>query len=138
MQLTRLLVPVIAASLLLPLVGCQTSQAVPDEPVREVSLEEFFAPPTEKVISTADSIVVKGVRTKFIHAHLKADFKILNNRGRRNVVNYRIQWLDKDGMMSAPYTEWKTIAFEGQQELIVTAKSPNTRAVDYRLELQSN
>lgn len=138
MPFTRFMVPVIAVTLLLPLSGCQTTQTVPDEPVREVSLEEFLAPPSEKVLSTADSIVVKGVRTKFIHAHMKVDFKILNNRGRRNVVNYRIQWLDKDGMMSAPYTEWQTIAFEGQQEMIVTAKSPNSRAVDYRLELQTN
>ena len=138
MPFARFIVPVIAVTLLLPLTGCQTSQAIPDEPVREVSLEEFFAPPSEKVLSTADSIVVKGVRTKFIHAHLKVDFKILNNRGRRNVINYRIQWLDKDGMMAAHYDEWRTIAFEGQQEMIVTGRSPNTRAVDYRLELQTN
>lgn len=138
MPFKRFLTPVIALSLLLPLTACQTAQPVPDEPVREISLEEFFAPPSDKVLSTADSILVKGVRTKFIKAHLKVDFKILNNRGRRNVVNYRIQWLDKDGMMSAPYAEWQTIAFEGQQEMIVTAKSPNPRAVDYRLELQTN
>jgi len=138
MPFTRIILSLLALALLLPLSGCQTAQAVPDEPIREVSLEEFFAPPSEKVLSTADSIVVKGVRTKFIHAHMKVDFKILNNRGRRNVINYRIQWLDKDGMMSAPYDDWQTIAFEGQQEMIVSRRSPNTRAVDYRLELQTN
>lgn len=115
--------------------GCQTTPVAEE---REVSLEEFFAPPSEKVLSTADSIVVKGVRTNFVKGHMKVDFKILNNRGRRNVIQYRVQWLDKDGMMASPYADWTTTAFEGQQEMIVTAKSPNNKAIDYRLELQTN
>ena len=41
-------------------------------------------------------------------------------------------------MMASPYAEWTTIAFEGQQEMIVTAKSPTKKAVDYKLELQTN
>jgi uncharacterized protein YcfL len=69
---------------------------------------------------------------------MKADFKLLNNRGRRNVINYRVQWLDKDGMMASPYDAWLTAALEGQQEMIVTVMSPTTHAVDYRLELQNN
>lgn len=95
-------------------------------------------PPAEKVLSTADSIVVKGVRTKFVKGILKCDFKMLNNRGRRNVINYRVQWLDKDGMMAGEYGPWITAAFEGQQEMVVTVMSPTNSAVDYRLELQPN
>ncbi len=121
-----------------PQAGCQTAPPIPEEPVREVTLEDFFAPPSDKVSSTADSIVVKGVRTNYVRGHLKVDFKILNNRGRRNVVQYRLQWLDKDGMMASPYADWTTIAFEGQQEMIVTARSPNKKAMDYKLELQAN
>ncbi len=130
-------ITVAALTLSAPLAGCQTAPPVV-EPVREVSLEEFFAMPADKLLSTADSIVVKGVRTKFVNGHLKADFKILNNRGRRNVVQYRVQWLDKDEMMASPYADWTTIAFEGQQEMIVTVKSPTPRAQDYRLEIQPN
>jgi uncharacterized protein YcfL len=138
MPVSRLIFPVIAVAFLLPLSGCQAPQPVPYEPMREVSLEEFFTPPSEKVISTADSIVVKGIRTKYSHGHLRVDFKLLNNRGRRNVINYRIQWLDNEGMLATRYDEWRTIAFEGQQELIITGRSPSLRSVDYRLELQAN
>lgn len=139
MSFARFFLPTLILALFLPLFsGCQTPQPVPDEPMREVSLEEFFAPPSEKILSTADSIVVKGVRTKYIRGHLKVDFKLLNDRGRRNVINYRLQWLDQEGMMSAPYADWTTIALEGHQEMVITARSPNNRAVDYRLEIQTN
>lgn len=119
----------------LTLSACQTT---PVQPEQVMTLEEFFAPASDKVQSTADSIVVKGVRTKFVKGHLKADFKLLNNRGRRNVINYRVQWLDSEGMLASPYDVWLTAALEGQQEMIITVRSPNTRAVDYRLELQPN
>jgi uncharacterized protein YcfL len=124
-----------AASALLALTACQTT---PVQPEQVMTLEEFFAPSSGKVQSTADNILVKGVRTKFVKGHLKADFKLFNDRGRRNVVNYRVQWLDKDGMMSSPYDAWLTTALEGQQELVITVKSPNAHAVDYRLVLQNN
>ena len=117
--------------------ACQTPPPVVEE--KTVSLEEFFAPASDKVSNNADSIVVRGVRTKVIAGVLKkADFKLYNNRGRRNVINYRVQWLDKDGMMASPYDPWITIDLEGQQELIVTVGSPTNKAVDYRLELKTN
>jgi uncharacterized protein YcfL len=131
----RMLLIIVIAFALLPLAACQTAPPVPE---RTVSLEEFFSPPADKVLNNADSIVVKGVRTKFVKGNLRADFKLYNNRGRRNVINYRVQWLDKDGMMSSPYDPWLTISLEGQQEMIVTMTSPSHKAVDYRLELQTN
>lgn len=120
---------------LLTLTSCQTTPVQQDQ---VMTLEEFFAPASGKVQSTADSILVKGIRTKFVKGHLKADFKLLNNRGRRNVINYRVQWLDKEGMLASPYDSWLTTALEGHQEMIVTIMSPNKNAVDYRLELQAN
>lgn len=125
----------VALFTLLSLAACQTT---PVQPEQVMTLEEFFAPASGKVMSTADNIVVRGVRTKFVKGHMKADFKLYNDRGRRNVVNYRVQWLDKEGMMASPYDAWLTTALEGHQEFIVTVMSPKANAVDYRLELQNN
>ncbi len=132
-----MLLTVVLAISLLPLTACQSAPPMPEE--RSVSLEEFFAPASGKVSNNADSIVVRGVRTKVVKGVImRADFKLYNNRGRRNVINYRVQWLDRDGMMASPYAAWTTISLEGQQEMIVTVASPNSAAVDYRLELQTN
>ena len=132
-RVLRLLLVVVCT---LPVVNaCQTA---PVQPEQVMTLEEFFAPASDKVQSTADNIVVKGIRTKLVKGRMKADFKLYNDRGRRNVVNYRVQWLDKEGMMASPYDAWFTTALEGHQEMIVTVMSPNTHAVDYRLELQNN
>ncbi|MEI6306048.1 MAG: YcfL family protein [Deltaproteobacteria bacterium] len=132
----RMLITILLAFILFPVTACQTAPPVPEE--RTVSLEEFFSPPSDKVSNNADNIVVRGVRTKVTKGVMKADFKLYNNRGRRNVINYRVQWLDKDGMMASPYDAWVTIDLEGQQEMIVTAVSPTNKAVDYRLELKTN
>jgi len=69
---------------------------------------------------------------------MRVDFKIFNDRGRRNVINYRMRWLDKDGLLAAPYESWSTIALEGQQEMVVTAVCPTDKAVDYILEVRTN
>ena len=111
------LLPVVLCTLL-SLAACQTTPV--QQPEQVMTLEEFFAPASGKVTSTADNIVVRGVRTKFVKGHMKADFKLYNDRGRRNVVNYRVQWLDKEGMMASPYDAWLTTALEGQQELILS------------------
>jgi uncharacterized protein YcfL len=138
MLLFRILLVITAFVALSSLAGCKAAQPLPDEPVRELSLEEFFAPPADKLLSTADSMVLKAVRTRFEKGALKrVDFKLLNNRGRRNVVTYRVQWLDKDGMLAAPYTDWKPLALEGHQETVVTEKAP-LNSTDYRLEIQTN
>ncbi|MEN6422119.1 MAG: YcfL family protein [Smithella sp.] len=115
--------------------SCSTAQTSPDQ---TVTLSEFFAVPTSKLSSTADSIVVRGARTAFTKGFMRVDFKIFNERGRRNVINYRMRWLDRDGLMAAPYDAWSTIAFEGQQETVITAVCPNDKAVDYILEIRTN
>ncbi|HQP25641.1 MAG TPA: YcfL family protein [Smithellaceae bacterium] len=115
--------------------SCGTAQTAPDQ---TVSLSEFFAVPASKLSSTADSIVVRGARTALTKGVMRVDFKIFNERGRRNVINYRMRWLDKDGLMAAPYEAWSTIALEGQQEIVVTAVCPNDKAADYILEIRAN
>ncbi len=126
----------VSLTALLMLSACQTTA-----PDRISTLEDFFTPPADKVTSTADSIIVRGIRSHYVRGeHLRADFKLYNNRGRRNVINFRVQWLDNDGMITGlhGYGPWKTVALEGQQEIVVTDTSPSPRAVDYKLELQSN
>jgi uncharacterized protein YcfL len=124
----------LSLAMLMLLSGCQTTA-----PDRISTLEDFFAPPSDKVFSTADNIVIRGIRSNYNkEGHLRVDFKLYNNRGRRNVVNYRVQWLNNDGMVTGTYGPWDTTALEGQQEIIVRTISPSKHAVDYKLELQSN
>jgi uncharacterized protein YcfL len=143
--LQRNLLIIVLAFVLFPMVACQTVTPVPDEPEPTFSpeptffIEEFFAPLGNKVVGTADSIVVMKVRVKkFTDGGMIVDFTLYNNRGRRNVINYRVQWFDEHGMMATPNDSWSTIAFEGQQEMIITVTSPGIEAIDYRLELQTN
>lgn len=136
----RLLPAVIIIAFVLLMTSCSTAQTAPEQalPEQTVTLSEFFAIPTSKLSSTADSIVIRGVRTAITKGVMRVDFKIFNERGRRNVINYRMRWLDKDGLMAAPYEAWTTIALEGQQEAVITTACPNDKAVDYILEVRTN
>jgi uncharacterized protein YcfL len=131
----RLFPAAIIMAFVLLMTSCSTAQTAPEQ---TVTLSEFFAIPASKLSSTADSIVVRGARTIFTKGVMRADFKIFNERGRRNVINYRMRWLDKDGLMAAPYEAWSTIALEGQQETVITEVCPNNKAVDYILEMRTN
>ena len=139
----RNLLIIVLVFVLFPLAACHTAPPVLDEPKPEpeptFSIEEFIAPLGDKVVNTADSIIVKKMRIKrFTEGGMIVDFTLYNNRGRRNVINYRVQWFDKQGMITEPYDSWSTIALEGKQEIIITINSSGTEAVDFRLELQTN
>ena len=66
------------------------------------------------------------------------DFVMKNDRGRRDVVNYRFRWLDANGIAVTQYDPWETIALEGQEESVLSVSSPVESAVDFRIELKSN
>lgn len=138
--LQRNLLTIILVFVLFPMMACQTAPPpVPDKLEPTFSIEEFSAPLGNKVVNTADSIIVKKVRIKkFTDGGIIVDFTLYNNRGRRNVINYLVQWFDKNGMMIKPYDSWGTIALEGQQEIIRSVISPSIEAADYRLKLQGN
>lgn len=146
--LRRNLLTIVLIFVLFPMMACQTAAPVPpappvppvpDKQEPTFSIEEFSAPLGDKVVNTADSIIVKKVRIKkFTDGGIVADFTFYNNRGRRNVINYLVQWLDKNGMVVKPDDSWGTIALEGQQEMTISVISPSIDAVDYRLKLQTN
>jgi uncharacterized protein YcfL len=41
-------------------------------------------------------------------------------------------------LAAAQYDPWETIAIEGQEQKMVNLMAPTPKAVDFRIELQSN
>lgn len=94
--------------------------------------------PETKVVGKANNVIVKEIRTTTLGNRMLVDFVMKNDRGRRDVVNYRFRWLDANGIAVTQYDPWETIALEGQEESVLSVSSPVESAVDFRIELKSN
>lgn len=137
------------------LVGCASAEkplrdAPSDEPqeiVSEISLEEYFRlesekgggiDPVSKIVGKVNRITFKGIRSVKVKENLRVDALVLNDRGRRDIFNYRARWMDKDGYVIGEYEAWKTMALEGHQQAVLTLHAPVKTATDYRIEIISN
>lgn len=108
-----------------------------------IDLEEYFrrnpgnlSETSAKVVGSANSVVVKGIRALTINGILRVDALLFNDRGRRDIVNYRLRWLDKKGMMFGQYGSWEVIALDGKQQCILSFRAPSDEVTDFRIELK--
>ena len=94
--------------------------------------------PQAKVASSVNKIEVRDIRTTTVGERMQITLLLKNNRGRRDVINVRMRWLDSAGLMAAQYDPWETVALEGMEEKTVTLNAPTPRAEDFRIEMQAN
>lgn len=134
------------------LAGCASTQKAVEAPpvvereeiVSEMSLEEYFRlesekgggiDPATKIVGKVNRITFKGVRSVKVREYLRVDILVLNDRGRRDIFNYRVRWMDKDGYVVGNYDSWETLALEGHQQAVLTLRAPMKTITDYRIEI---
>lgn len=140
MRLIRL--PLLAGSLLL-LSACQ-SRPAPEVQIQEPAVDLHTQPgqvaviqPASRVVGTANAIQVIGLKTITDGSRLLVEATLRNDRGRRDIVYYRLRWLDSAGVMLGQYEPWATESLEGLQQAVITVTSPHPHAADFRLEIRS-
>lgn len=92
--------------------------------------------PVAKVVGKANDILVREIRTRTIESRLLVDFTLFNDRGRRDVINYRLRWLAANGMTIGQYDPWETVAIEGHEQSVLSSTAPSPAATDFRLEIR--
>ena len=93
--------------------------------------------PESRVVGSANNIHVTGLKTITNADSLIVEATIKNERGLRDILYYRLRWMDNAGVMLGQYEPWSTEAFDGFQESVITATSPYPHAADFRLEIRS-
>lgn len=141
MQKTLILAPILAAALL---TACgsdpkPTSQILETrENLKTDKGDVRVVDPNAKVASTVNKIEVVDIRTTTVNERMQITVTLKNNRGRRDVINVRMRWLDSGGLLAAQYDPWQTVALEGMEEKAITLNAPTPRAEDFRIEMQAN
>lgn len=92
--------------------------------------------PSSKVVGTSNNIQVSDIRTSSFNNQLLIQIELKNNRGRRDVVNYRIRWLDANGLQVMPYDSWQIVSLEGYESSVLNLTSPRPEATDFRFEIK--
>jgi uncharacterized protein YcfL len=94
--------------------------------------------PATKVVGKANDVSVREIRTQTVNGRLLVDYVLFNDRGRRDVINYRLRWLDPNGMTISQYDPWESIALEGHEQSVLSVTAPTPAAADFRIELKLN
>lgn len=127
----------------LALAACQ-SRPAPEVVIQEPQVDLHTQPgqvaviqPESRVVGSANAIRVIGLKTITDTDRLLVEATLKNERGRRDLVYYRLRWLDNAGVMLGQYEPWATEALEGFQQAVITVPAPYPNAADFRLEIRS-
>lgn len=93
--------------------------------------------PETRVVGSANAIQVTGLKTITETGKLLLEVALKNDRGRRDIVYYRVRWLDGVGVMLGQYEPWATESLEGFQQAVLTLQSPYPDAADFRFEIKT-
>jgi len=116
-----------------------TSQIIDhQENLRTEPNQARLVEPSVKVVGRVNSIVVKEIRTRTLNNRMIVDYTLYNDRGLRDVINYRVRWLDANGMMVSQYDPWETVALEGHEQSVLSVTAPTMTSTDFRIELKPN
>lgn len=86
----------------------------------------------------ANTIRVVAVNQSTVAGNLlKIQATVENLRSSVRTLNYKFEWIDKDGMaVSSPNETWKSIRLQGRETNYITTVSITPRAVDFTLKLR--
>lgn len=68
---------------------------------------------------------------------LKVQATVENLKSSVRTLNYKFEWVDKEGMaVSSPNETWKTIRLQGRETATISTVAVTPRAVDFTLKLR--
>jgi len=68
---------------------------------------------------------------------IKIDATLNNDSSKVKRINYKFRWIDREGMRAADEEVWKPLMMYENSNQVITAVAPSSKAVDFRLMLQS-
>lgn len=92
--------------------------------------------PSGYVLGQANAVEVRELRAITRGDRLEVQATLFNNRGRRDIVLYRMRWLDRAGVRVGQYSPWDSETLEGFQSSVLTFRAPSALMTDFRIEIR--
>lgn len=134
----RLTGALFAAGLALAFTGCSTnvntyeraeSQAAPSYVADKRVITDNTLAGTFRVVALNQSAVSGDL--------IKVQATVENLKNRLRTLNYKFEWVDRDGMaVDSPNETWKSIQLQGRETATISTVSVTPRAVDFRLKFR--
>lgn len=88
----------------------------------------------------AKSLAIVSVYQTTVSGNLlKIQVQVENLSSRTNNLRYRIQWIDRDGMVvDSPLDVWKPLTLQGRERSSVSGVAPTPAAVDFTIKFQES
>ena len=95
---------------------------------------------------TKAKTVYEGKRTTIVDTEMrctmtgdliKVDTTLNNDSSKVKRINYKFRWIDREGMRAAEEEVWKPLMMYENSSQVITSVAPSSKAVDFRLILQS-
>lgn len=94
--------------------------------------------PLSKLVGVPNNIRVVQVLTSAVDGKLFVQVELLNPRGSRQVLDYRMRWLDAYGIQVVEYEPWSAVSLEDKESSVLTFRAPRDSATDFKLELKKH
>lgn len=90
-----------------------------------------------EALSPMTYLQVSDLRAAKRDGLLRVQVTISNSSTSKQQLYYRFRWLDDDGFTVGEDEAWKPETIYAQQRKVINTSSPNLKATDFRVELQS-
>ena len=90
-----------------------------------------------ELLSPMTYLKVTDLRAARRDGLLRVQITVTNTSTSNQQLHYRFRWLDNDGFTVGEEETWKPALIYAQQSKVISTSSPNLKATDFRVELQS-
>lgn len=92
--------------------------------------------PQQKISGQISYLAVQKLITGQQARHLLFQAQLFNSSGARQLIDYRVRWLDANGIQVDAYMPWQVFSVEARQSAVLKVVAPNMQARDFVLELK--
>lgn len=92
--------------------------------------------PQQKISGQIPNLAIQKLITGQQDKHLLVQAQLSNLSGARQLIDYRVRWLDANGIHVDHYATWQIFTIEAKQTAVLKVIAPSRQARDFVLELK--
>lgn len=133
----KIQLPLLSLALALTFTGCTKSVNTVDPTSKTANPYKIPYQEDKHDIQLTQAVKVLSLNQAYVSGNmLQVQATIQSKKPRATNLNYRFDWINRDGMfITSPPSTWKNIQLQGNETSTLSAVAPTPNATDFRLTL---